>query len=100
MSRSDVAIHLENLCGLQGAEHNSWTARFVARAYRSTRRASVMYISYDDSIELHLDRQNESNEMWSELISIRYGPVALTFSGLGSTSCSVAANPQNFSHLL
>src|SRR5688572_26766611 len=33
----------------------------------------------------HLNGQNESTERWSELTSTRYGSVALTFRGLGSS---------------
>ena len=41
-------------------------------------------LSRIDSGGHHFDRQNESTERWSEWTSTRHGPVALTFSGLGS----------------
>ena len=40
-------------------------------------------LSSNDAVELRFGRQNESTERWSELTSTRYGPVALTFGGLG-----------------
>jgi prepilin-type N-terminal cleavage/methylation domain-containing protein len=41
--------------------------------------------SRGDSIELRFASQNETSERWSELTSTRLRPVALTFSGLGSS---------------
>src|SRR5215204_5042708 len=49
-------------------------------------------LSRNDAVELRFDSENESTERWSELTSTRYGPVALTFSGLGSSrSTSIAS---------
>src|SRR5687767_12784882 len=45
----------------------------------------MLELSRNDAVELRFHSENESTERWSELTSTRYGPVALTCSGLGSS---------------
>src|SRR5687768_16455000 len=46
----------------------------------------MLELSRNDAVELRFHSENESTERWSELTSTGHGPVALTCSGLGSTS--------------
>src|SRR5688500_13132872 len=57
----------------------------VARTLMRGSFRSQSKLSREDAVELRFDRQTELTERWRGLTSARRGPVALTYSGLGSS---------------
>src|SRR5688500_3109134 len=73
---------------------SAWRGIFIALICGRTEFVTALTRSlqhHPDSVlgvtisEFRCDSQNESTRRWSELTPARYGPVPLTFSGLGSS---------------